>query len=223
MRPDNSTCPVCQCRFYARSDRLKDGNIPCCSQDCDNKRRREASRYRPHPCQCGCGKLTKRTWATGHQPNHGPAPLAPEYFWTRVNKTSTCWLWTGATNKLGYGILHMRRLPGHAHQAAYVLAKGPIPDGLCVLHKCDNPPCCNPEHLFLGTRTDNNRDMVQKNRQRGPIGLDNAATKITEDDVREIRRRAASGESQRRITCDYPINSRSVSNIINRLTWSHIP
>ncbi len=84
-----------------------------------------------------------------------------------VDKTGTCWIWRRSTNKKGYGQITIE--PGRtmlAHRLAWELARGPIPDGLSVCHHCDNPPCCRPDHLFLGTRADNNRDMEQKGRAR---------------------------------------------------------
>lgn len=97
-----------------------------------------------------------------------------ERFWPRVNKAgpihavlgTPCWLWTGAPDNRGYGRLSTT-LGGSvlkAHRLSWEIANGAIPEGLCVLHRCDNPPCVNPEHLFLGTRPDNARDMADKGR-----------------------------------------------------------
>lgn len=98
----------------------------------------------------------------------GPKPTPPEVrFWAKVDKAGPdeCWLWTASTNK-GYGQLAIKPSPQPvmAHRFSYELANGPIPDGLAVCHTCDNPPCVNPAHLFLGTKGDNNRDMVAKGR-----------------------------------------------------------
>ena len=88
-------------------------------------------------------------------------------FWSKVQKTDGCWLWTGSRNRTwAYG--RFRSGPGRrsvlAHRFAWELVHGPIPGGLFVCHHCDNPSCVNPEHLFLGTHTDNMRDMVNKGR-----------------------------------------------------------
>lgn len=89
-----------------------------------------------------------------------------ERFWDKVQKTDGCWIWTGKKNWLGYGTVYIG--PHHfraAHRVAYELAgKGIIPQELKCLHKCDNPPCCNPEHLFIGTQQDNMDDMMSKKR-----------------------------------------------------------
>jgi HNH endonuclease len=96
--------------------------------------------------------------------------LRLEDFWSFVNKRSgvfntvdgkrsQCWVWTGPTYKFGYG-----RFAGYAHRIAWELTNGPIPEGLFGLHKCDNPPCVRPSHLFLGTRKDNSEDMKRKGR-----------------------------------------------------------
>lgn len=92
-------------------------------------------------------------------------------FWSKVNKTSNCWLWTGVTRGMGYGMVALRRVDGKqpremAHRLSWQLANGPIPDGLLVLHRCDVPACVNPEHLFLGTTKDNAQDALRKGRLR---------------------------------------------------------
>jgi hypothetical protein len=97
-----------------------------------------------------------------------------ERFWSKVNKTETCWLWTGHCNCDGYGEFSICGVRILAHRASYLLEYGMLPEGLSVLHSCDNPPCIRPTHLFLGTQQDNVNDMIAKGRanfNRAPKSL----------------------------------------------------
>lgn len=108
-----------------------------------------------------------------------------------------------------------------AHRAAWIFAKGPIPKGLWVLHRCDNPPCCNVDHLFLGTAADNSEDMLRKKRHRTdpPRGEKSVLAKLTDRQVVEIF--MASGY-QRIIGEHYGVDQRTVSAIKNRVIWRHV-
>jgi HNH endonuclease len=117
-------------------------------------------------------------------------------FWDKVNKTATCWLWTADKNPNGYGQLVLKTVNGKkirqlAHRYAWECFNGLIPARLFVCHHCDVPACVNPEHLFLGTHQDNMRDAANKGRHRNPVmsGSKHPASKLTEEDVLEIRRR----------------------------------
>lgn len=100
-------------------------------------------------------------------------------FWEKVNKTETCWLWTASTQG-GYGQIghdiYLR--PVRAHRVSWELHYGPIPAGLDVLHKCDNPPCVRPDHLFIGTALDNVQDMLRKERQPQALYLTYEGTRM---------------------------------------------
>jgi len=88
-------------------------------------------------------------------------------FWSKIqDRDNGCKEWVASTNRLGYGTTRIERKFYLAHRFVWELTKGPIPEGLCVLHSCDNPPCCNIEHLWLGTRDDNNKDRMRKGRGR---------------------------------------------------------
>lgn len=117
-----------------------------------------------------------------------------------------CIPWWGAFNAKGYGILNFRsprRRRIGAHRVIWEECFGPIPEGLCVLHRCDNPPCVNPEHLFLGTKGDNNRDAAAKGRSRTRM-------RLTLEQVRAIR---ASTKTQAALGARYGISQSSVSSI----------
>jgi hypothetical protein len=90
----------------------------------------------------------------------------PVRFWAKVSKGDGCWIWTGSRNPKGYGRLNTGNRVRLAHAISWELSHGAVPDGLWVLHRCDNPPCVRPDHLWLGTAADNTADMVAKGRQR---------------------------------------------------------
>lgn len=109
----------------------------------------------------------------------GARLLTAENFFDRCQKTDDgCWDWLGSLNQFGYGQVSWQGKSIGAHRAAHEVAKGPIPEGLHVMHTCDNRKCVNPEHLFLGTRSDNMRDMVAKGRYRGSAQPNKAPTTI---------------------------------------------
>ncbi len=145
-------------------------------------------------------------------------------FWRRVNKTEGCWLWTGAPANVGYGAVYFEGRDQSTHRVSWQLAYGPIPDGLCVLHKCDIRLCVNPEHLFLGTKKDNTQDMMQKGRNRSnpPRGERQHAAKLTEESVRSALARVAGGESQRSVARSLGVTEANVSAIIRGKSWRHV-
>jgi hypothetical protein len=111
--------------------------------------------------------------------------------------------------------------PTLAHRIAYMVFHGGIPDGMSVLHRCDNPSCVNPEHLFLGTQVDNVSDMHNKGRARKRVlfGSDHGNSKLDEDKVRQIR---ASSASDSKIAQQYGVSRATVHAIRNWQTWKHV-
>ena len=154
-------------------------------------------------------------------------------FWSKVNKTATCWLWKAGTDKDGYGRIKITKKNRMAHRIAWIVCYGSIPNGLLVLHHCDNPPCCNPKHLFLGTEKANSQDMLSKGRQskvgnrahnRGvQAGSNHHNSLLQEWEVMLIRIYCQRGkESQRAIGTRFGITNQHVSGIKRRRIWRHI-
>ncbi len=143
-------------------------------------------------------------------------------FLEKVRKTPDCWEWTASDNGHGYGQFYLNGTPVGAHRAAYEFFIGSIPDGLMVLHSCDNPACVNPAHLFAGTAADNSHDMVTK--KRGNTGEWNrGGGKLKESDIPEIRRRRHAGERLAEIAADYGVSDSMISMIASRRKWAYVP
>lgn len=158
-----------------------------------------------------------------HKENYRGTPL--ERFLRFVEKTDTCWIWKGSKNEKGYGWIRFNNGGFRAHRLSYILFNGEIPKdntyhGVCVLHKCDNPSCVNPEHLFLGSNDDNVKDMVIK--LRNTIGERNGCAKLESKDVIKIREMSKGGVSGRKIAELFNISESTVSQIINKRRWQHI-
>lgn len=132
---------------------------------------------------------------------------------------NNCWVWLGWKNKKGYGRINILGKHYMAHRASYLLFKGKIPEGMFVCHKCDNPSCVNPEHLFLGTNSDNMQDMLRKGREYYPNGEDHYNHKLTKEDIFNIRLDQRSQES---IAKDYDVHRVTIGKIKRQLIWKHI-
>jgi hypothetical protein len=157
--------------------------------------------------------------------NRKPTPeQASELFWAKVDRRGPdeCWPWTGYRHEKGYGITTaFGRSPRlRAHRAVWLMTVGPIPDGLRVLHRCDNPPCCNVAHLFLGTDADNTADMLAKNRHSHGS---HHGSKLTDDDVIRIRTLIRSGTTCAAIAVQYGLAASAVRSIKSRRNWAHLP
>lgn len=150
------------------------------------------------------------------------ADRATAIFWTKVDRKEpdACWLWKASFSDTGYGNARIYKRAMGAHRAAWILTHGEIPNGLCVLHKCDVRACCNPSHFFLGTKKDNLSDMAAKG--RSARGEKQHCSVLTADQVRIIRGRHASGEPMSRIAAEYGVVPATVSDAVKRITWAHI-
>ena len=178
------TCPVCGKTFQTGGAGGKSHCVRFCSQSCAGRN--------SHPYK------------------------TPDYFWSKVDKSGgddACWEWTGCTGTSGYGFAMYHDVRTRAHRVAWGLANGPIPEGLRVCHACDNPRCCNPAHLFVGTQADNMADKVAKGRWGKP------GVHLTSEQVLEIRAKLASGVTQLAIAQAYGATRQAISAIATRRNW----
>lgn len=147
-----------------------------------------------------------------------------ERFWLKVSKGESaddCWSWTGGKNEHGYGIIGRgRRGDGFikAHRLSWELHYGDVPDGLCVLHRCDNPECTNTQHLFLGTKAKNSSDMSSKGRAKNGTNQHSFRRSLSITEVREMRRLFDGGMGVMEISRSFNIEDSRVSRIVRRIS-----
>ena len=145
-------------------------------------------------------------------------------FWSKVEilDENACWEWTGANNGR-YGQFWVNERLEQSHRVSWILHCGEIPEGLFVLHECDNPSCVNPDHLFLGTQKDNMRDAVKKGRLKNQKGANNNRVELTENQVLAIRAEYKTGKTScRKLGGKHGKDYKHINNIINRKSWRHI-
>ena len=145
-------------------------------------------------------------------------------FWTKVTPLGPgdCWEWCGDTVAGGYGRFRVDGKKELAHRVAFALELGEIPDGMLVLHSCDNPPCCNPDHLRLGTCEDNEADKRERSRHHSPGGERNTQAKLREADVGFIRMWLDLGYTQQKIADAFGVHHSTISMIKTGKSWSHV-
>lgn len=140
-------------------------------------------------------------------------------FWSKVGirGPDDCWPWLLYCSRDGYGRFSANGKTLEAHRVAWEFSCGPIPEGICVCHHCDNPPCCNPDHLFLGTRADNNEDRDEKGRSSGGAlyGKDHPQCKLSDEDVRTIRKLHSEGVVQKELAHRYGVSRGYMSLLVN--------
>jgi hypothetical protein len=206
MLPLVTSCNVCGRLFTPTLGTSNPSNMRYCSKDCRYYHRR-----------------------SGHR------ALESIRFWNKVQKSDGCWTWTGSLTVSGYGRLKFRGAYSQAHRVSWTMEYGPIPKGLLVCHRCDNPPCCRPDHLFLGTKSDNAKDMVSKGRymtatnnpatrapDRVPRGSRNSLARLTEDDVRRIRALPETYHCHARIGREFGVSPSTIIRIFRRESWKHV-
>ncbi len=211
--PVERTCEVCGAKFMATAWDVSRGSGRTCSRK--------------------CGGVIRR----------GQRLTIEERFWRYVNKDGPipsscpergpCWVWTGARNghtQWQYGVLGKTSCTDSAslaHRVSWELHVGPIPEGKLVCHRCDNPPCVNPAHLFIGGYIENAEDMMSKGRH--PFcgdghqhGEKNKHSVLTDDIVREIRRRRDAGQKRRQVADELFINWTTLSYVWYNRSWKHV-
>lgn len=242
-------CETCGASFFAYPYRIAKGQSRYCSLACvaEAQRRGQVSRTCATCGQVFTVKRSQHTQRYCSRACRGVSERLPlsDRFWSHVEKTDTCWLWTGAGGRRGYGFLNLDGRPYPAHRLAYELTYGLLLPGIWCLHHCDNPPCVRPDHLFLGTRGDNVRDMVAKQRHwaavhpervlRGamhhsarhpelrPRGEAHARATLTNALVREIRRLYSEAHvSKSGIARGLGISRSCVQHVLAERTWRHV-
>lgn len=192
---------------------------------------------------CGAGGILVRGWCHKHYDRwlrHGdpeylvPRPTLQERFWAKVNKDGPvpahrpelgpCWVWTAATYVAGYGAFGIGGRAGGpkgAHVVSWTLANEAVPDGLFVLHHCDNRLCVRPDHLFVGTQKENIRDMLTKNRHplTGAKGVANPNAKFTVAQIVDIRERFAANVPGHVLAAEFGVIPNTISRIVTGKAW----
>lgn len=143
-------------------------------------------------------------------------------FWQRADRSGgedSCWVWHGAKSADGYGRAKFNGKDTQVHRISWMLRHGRIPDGLCIRHRCDNRPCCNPAHLEIGTWADNVRDMVIRGRHlRGESA---PSAKLTAENVEDIRRGFRNGVTRYQLAARFGVCHKQICNIVSGAQWKH--
>jgi hypothetical protein len=198
-------CETCGVEFVAKRSRFKNGGRSC-SQSCEAR----------HPDRL-------------RRINERAAALLPLLFWLRVNKSGPtlreelgpCWIWTGKKVR-GYGTLSVHSKGKLAHRVAWWLTYGEWPNG-CACHRCDNPSCVNPGHIFIGTHEDNMRDMFSKGRRRHAHGESFSVSKLTEAQVVSILADVVAGKNIAFLAKQHCVKYACIEAILSGRSWRHIP
>lgn len=174
-------------------------------------------------CSMKCNAL-KQAVIWENIPKDKQQQLLKERLEKRLIKTNDCWGWTGPKDTNNYGSFRIGNKTFRASRVSWMIYRGPIYDGLCVLHKCDNPICVNPEHLFLGTMKDNSQDMIKKNRQGGQFSKGNIPpiSKLNPQKVKLIRHMINSNISLKEIANIFNVHKDTIYAVKTGKNWSHV-
>lgn len=154
--------------------------------------------------------------------NNRTPPTIAQKFWANVEVCpGQCWRWLGPKTKAGYGHFYLGGVHYYGHRLSYELHKSSPPHGLLVCHICDNPECTNPDHLFVGTSTDNVRDMQSKGRGWQPrmVGESHPCAKLSAQDVDNIRSNLRSGETGVSLARKYGVSTSTIHGIKCGRSW----
>lgn len=128
-----------------------------------------------------------------------------------------CWEWQGGYSVGGYGVMLERKTVVLSHRYIFQLTYGPFAPGLSICHRCDNPPCCNPAHLFCGTHAENMQDARQKG--RAPEGERHASSKLTQAQVAAIRAAVTNGRTQRQLATQFGVEPTTIWHVVHGDSW----
>lgn len=171
--------------------------------------------------------IDKGRWQRPYVPTpRSIRPMTEERFWRKVQMTENgCWEWTGAKTNCGYGHLRLNNRNIAAHRFAYMLVNGAIPGGMVICHRCDNPSCVRPDHLFLGTVQENMRDCRDKGRmgEKRRLGLSNGAAKVTPQIALLIREAQQSGASRADLAKQFQVSVWTITQITTGRHWAVSP
>jgi HNH endonuclease len=171
--------------------------------------------------------------STGRPPSLTPECLDVKNIFARlligrhIDAATGCWNWQRCRNSAGYGVMKLGGRQGwidRVHRLSFALHKGPVGPGDCVLHRCDNPPCFNPDHLFLGTKADNTKDMMAKGRSRTRplVGEQSTNAILTERGVLDILARLKTGERESYLAREFGVTQSAIHLIRKKKNWKHL-
>lgn len=142
-------------------------------------------------------------------------------FWSRVRigGPDECWIWARTTDRDGYGRFWAQKMDLRAHRISFWMHHGETPEGMCVCHRCDNPRCVNPAHLFLGSIVENRMDCVHKRRNTKGSAMHTA--KLKEEDIPVIRDRKRSGARSVELAMEYGVSNSTIKRIVSGSMWRH--
>ena len=167
-----------------------------------------------------CNIFCRRLW--NKDPQNKIINLKKSFDSNVVKIDNDCWGWKGIFFKAGYGQMWFMGKQINASRVSWIIHNGSIPNKLWVLHKCDNPPCTNPDHLFLGTCSDNVKDMIKKGRKKISMGIDKKNSKLNNEKVIEIRKLIEQKTPYKEISQKFSISIASISGIKYNRSWKHV-